>query len=419
MDFKKKLNAFFTVSGRSSGGFTLVEMVVVIAVLAILAGVSVPVYNGFVEKSNESADQVLLAAVNRAFATACAQNQVEVANVTEASISLFAQTVQGLSTVTATATETSAVADINKIAPAFDLYFQENENKTFRKQNVNSLRWNDAEDTFELDGSYTSMRVTLSSGEVLVVSAEDIATIQASAYADMGYEGVAAVVNGLSGSTETLCAIAKGFGMLDRFTAVMAANGLLPEGYDPNSMSAAEAANGLQMVTAKYLAGGSANLDELLNTDFSAGSRSMLTNILVGDSGTKTVAAAALQYAMMEAFASNPEYQNETITVHVGGFMGWGGEDRTMTIAAYLTTDEARNDPLGAMAKVQNTSAYSSYKETDQYNNDLNGFVGTMSILGDNLGTTTNPGAVSIEGYFQNGINSDDAREGLTEVLGP
>ena len=51
-------------------GFTLVELVVVIAIMGILAGVGSATYSGYVKKANEAADLQLLGAVNTAFATA-------------------------------------------------------------------------------------------------------------------------------------------------------------------------------------------------------------------------------------------------------------------------------------------------------------------------------------------------------------
>ena len=36
---------------KSNGGFTLVELIVVIAILAILAGVAIPAYTGYIEKA--------------------------------------------------------------------------------------------------------------------------------------------------------------------------------------------------------------------------------------------------------------------------------------------------------------------------------------------------------------------------------
>lgn len=51
-------------------GFTLVELVVVIAIMGIWAGVGSAAYSGYVKKANEAADLQLLGAVNTAFASA-------------------------------------------------------------------------------------------------------------------------------------------------------------------------------------------------------------------------------------------------------------------------------------------------------------------------------------------------------------
>ena len=81
---KKKLKRFFALRRNADGGFTLVELIVVIAILAILAGVAVPAYNGYIKKANQAADETLIAEINMAFRAACIENYCDAYDISAA-----------------------------------------------------------------------------------------------------------------------------------------------------------------------------------------------------------------------------------------------------------------------------------------------------------------------------------------------
>lgn len=433
MGLKTKWNRFWTLR-NSEGGFTLVELVVVIAILAILAGVTVPAYTSYIEKAEQAADMALAQGVSVAFLAACGENGVDGDNVQAASISLNNGAVFGLSTFEMV-TPVEDV-DIDVISDDFDAYYADNEGTVFKTEGARSLLWNTATQSFEISTTGVATRVRLSNGNVFTVDPEVMAQIEASAYAGMGYGEIAEMITQVSTANEDLVGVCQTLGMDDRFAAVLVANGLIADASAADSMDAATMTNGLQMVTAKHLTNlNEQGLSDLASMQLSTtllgqdlGTYGLLANLADGDGGTAIVSAVATQYALAQAFAQSSSAESfEGLSGSrkvCTGTNSWGvPQFTTMTyncssVTDFLNSPVAQADPVWALQQIQGTGSYAAYTETDAYDDDLAGFAATMSLLGDNVGTVTSPGAVDINSYFEDGIYSQDAEDALTQILG-
>ena len=66
MNLKKMWKRFWTMNVHNHEGFTLVELIIVIAILAILSSVAVVGYSSYVTKANKQADQTMIAEIKNA-----------------------------------------------------------------------------------------------------------------------------------------------------------------------------------------------------------------------------------------------------------------------------------------------------------------------------------------------------------------
>ena len=229
MKLRERLGKFFTLSKRGNGGFTLVELIVVIAILAILAGVAVPVYSGYVEKANKSADETLIAAINKAAATAVLEaNGEDMQSIRNGFLTSNAVKGEINISVYETYTPTSPVVT------AFAKYFAGNETA--------ALKWYGSL-KFE-DGKFVGVESVLKNSLVGNDTVAD--AFNSSSYATLG-------VAGMTGMVDTLAGALADYPALNRVTRTGAFGKTLEKlGIDPATADEQTMANAAVFYVADY-----------------------------------------------------------------------------------------------------------------------------------------------------------------------
>ena len=386
---------------KRTEGFTLVELIVVIAILGILAGVGTVGYSGYVKKANMAADETLLASLNQAFATACIEYGTNTTGITDATAVLSSEyAVTGIDIV--------GHAKGNEIEGAFSKYFAGNESSEFKV--YKSISFSPALGRFI--AAEAGMKESTQNGKTYRADGTDILLYQNSTWGktmtpqqtlDMAQNTVGLVSEMYSEYLKTMndkgnytaaAADALGMSEADYLTYF---NGLVSDNMaqlrvDEPTLTNRERKDKAQamaqsslavLVAAKDAKTESVNIISTLTKDGGVGAKEFIKENVKGDVPTTGLSQAALAYGLYNAYVQSDDT---------------------------ITDKESASKPGNAWANL-NSTGFQNYLKTSQAKDDLAGLLAAFNAIGDQDQAT-------IKHTVENGYNNADLSAAMDELLG-
>lgn len=377
-------------------GFSLVELIVVIAIMAILVGVAVPVYTSYIEKANAAKDEQLLGEINSAFAIVLASNAIDINTVTEADIPV-ANGVVNLAGMTVNGAENADIENAMISILGTDLEFAVIEDIFY---NATTHKF---EDNANIELTYGGSTITL--------RAEDVAALMNSTFGEkIGIEGLLEKLGDVTGYAAAINSSALDTVMNSDGFRKSAAAALGIDSSDPgylvelNSRLEALAAEliaknpGLTQEQAiaqvqtnaavLYAAQNSTTMEtaDITNWLSNDGARAEIIANLNNDATKGTaLSQAALAYGMYTSYAN------------------WKGDS---------TLIGKTDDPLAVLEGLDD-DGFQAYMASPQGQKDLEGYLSAMNMIN---GVTGDPEAVSK--LMVNGYTDDEFKGALNGAIG-
>ena len=365
---------------RLRGGFTLVELIVVIAILGVLAGVAVPVYNGYIQKARKAADDQLLSAVNSAFAAACLENGESNRGQIAALLLKDDRSVRGVSV---------ADAKGSQINDAFiDRYFKGNEDQPFQYYEKKDILYDEEQGIFRAEK--IGMKTLVHNGNTVTYNEGSVQAYKDSNFSKINVRKTTMLVDSLINSVGSDSTVTAYLTNDEAFKKYLESKGL--------DTTNSQVARGLVTYAAEKMSSVSAaEVIANLTGDFGEDLRNMYSVVSGGKTPTFSdkAVSAAVMYAMTASFSQSDAGAAAGMTLPDGSVHDLG----TLTTYMASMTDTQKQ-------------AYKAYLASDEGKKDAAGLIGVLSTVNDNSDLVLQ--------YVKDGdgkFNTNDTRGLVTAIL--